>query len=419
MKKEHPYYAWVVLIACLIIVTMNAGIRFSFGVFFKPLEMDFDLTRTLTSGIFSVYSLLGCVFALICGWVLDRYGPRLVFTVMGLATTLSLVLTSQAQTLVHLYFTYSLLLAIGTGANWVAATATISRWFASRRGLALGIVTSGIGLGTLILAPIAAYLISIYDWRISFLILGFVSFLIIIPSAQLLRKTAGESATLPKGEETELTNQDYIGKTGYRNARARFLLQVAKSKNFWLFLLIWSFSAFCVFIVITQLVRHGIDLGFTSIQASSILAVIGGVSIIGRIVIGMVSDSLDRKKVAMTCVLFVAVAMLLLVKASNLWMLYLFAVVFGIFYGGIAPTMGALIAETFGLSNIGAILGIIEVGWAGGAALGSILAGYIFDSSGSYTFAFIAGLIAMVIVFILLYLVKPASERELRQRQSL
>ena len=416
MKKEQPRYAWVILTACLIIITINAGIRFSFGVFFEPLQVDFDLTRTLTSGILSVYSMFGCIFSLICGWILDRYEPKLVFTAMGLATALSLLLTSQANTLAHLYLTYSLLLAIGTGPSWVVVAATISRWFADSRGLALGIASSGIGLGTLILTPTAAYLISIYGWRSSFLILGVIAFFIIIPCAQFLRKPATEIATLPKGEKTELTNKDSAEGTSYYNPRERPLLQITKSKNLWLFLLIWFLSAFCIIMVITHLVRYGIDLGFTSLQASSILAMIGGVSIVGRVAIGRASDILGRKQVAMACALFIAIAMLLLIKASSLWMLYLFAVIFGLFYGGLMTVVGAFIAETFGLSHIGAIFGIIEIGWAGGSGLGPVLAGYVFDNSGNYIFAFIAGSIAMLMIFVLIYLVKPTRGRELRQR---
>jgi len=380
-----------VLAVCLAILITNGGVRLSFGVFFQSLEEDFGWTRALTSGVFSLSSLLGCVFAIIGGWVLDRYGPRVVFTVMGFSTALGLLLTSQARTLAHLYPSYSLLLAIGIGPSFVVVTSTISRWFIKRRGLALGMATSGVGLGTVIMTPLAAYLISNYGWRTSLLIMALAAFLITIPCAQLLRKSPGEAATLPEGEKSEPTFS---------------LLQAIRSKNFWLFFSMWFFLAFCIFMVMAHVVRHGIDLGFTAMQASSILSVSGGASIAGRLIMGRVSDSIGRKKVAIICSFFLAGAMLCLIKASSLWTLYLFAAIFGFSQGGATPPLGALIAEIFGLRHIGAILGVIEIGWAAGSALGPTLAGWVFDIRGNYTFAFLAAFIAMLAVVALIFLVK-------------
>lgn len=110
------YYGWVILIAGLVFVTISYGVRFSFGVFFKSLEVDFGLTRTLTSAIFSAFLLLCPVFGVLNGWILDHYGPRLIIILMGFFTGLSLLLTSWASAPWHLFASYSLLLAVGTGA---------------------------------------------------------------------------------------------------------------------------------------------------------------------------------------------------------------------------------------------------------------------------------------------------------------
>ncbi|MFC2003211.1 MFS transporter [Chloroflexota bacterium] len=397
-EKGQLYYGWVIVAACLIIFLTVSGIRFSFGVFFKSLEEDFGWTRAVTSGVFSLSSLLGCVFVVIGGWALDRYGPKVVFTVMGFSVALGLVLTSQATTIVHLYLSYSLLLAIGIGPGYVVVTSTVSRWFTKRRGLALGIATSGIGLGTIIMTPVAVYLISSYGWRLSYLIMAITAFFIIIPCAQLLRKWPREATAQPEGEMSEPINQSSPEETNYNELRGYSPLQATKTKNFWLFISIWFFYSLCLFMVMAHIVRHGIDLGFNPMQASSILSVIGGTSVAGRLIMGRVSDSIGRKQAAVISALLMAGAMLCLIKASSLWMLYLFAVIFGFSYGGISPPIGALIAETFGLRRLGAIMGILEIGWAPGAALGPALAGHLFDISGSYVFAFLAGLIAMLIV---------------------
>ncbi len=143
--KDRVFYGWVVVIDLLIIFTIMFGTRFSFGIFFKSIEGDFNLTRTATSGIFSIHMVFCAAFAFLGGWALDRYGPRTILFLMGLFTGLSLILTSQTTSAGQLFITYSLLLAIGTGAGFVVTMATASRWFARKRGFALGIALSGEG----------------------------------------------------------------------------------------------------------------------------------------------------------------------------------------------------------------------------------------------------------------------------------
>ncbi|MFC1968632.1 MFS transporter, partial [Chloroflexota bacterium] len=164
-RKERLLYGWVVIAGCFIILTTAMATRYSFGVFFRALEEDFGLTRAATSGIFSVHMLLCPAVAVLGGWALDRYGPRVVVLITGFLTGLSLLLASQAGNVWHLYISYSLLLALGTGAIFSLLMATASRWFIRKRGMAVGIVGSGAGAAVVVSAPIAAYLISSYGWR--------------------------------------------------------------------------------------------------------------------------------------------------------------------------------------------------------------------------------------------------------------
>ena len=163
--KDKLFYGWVVVASFFIIGTAIWGIRFTFGVFFKSIESEFTLTRTATSAIFSTQMVLGGVFTILGGWVLDRYGPRIVILLMGLFAGLSLLLTSQTNAVWQLFLTYSLLLAMGTSAIYVGVMSTVSRWFDRRRGLALGLASVGAGLGPMIMAPFATYLIANFDWH--------------------------------------------------------------------------------------------------------------------------------------------------------------------------------------------------------------------------------------------------------------
>ena len=402
--KGRFYYGWVILAVCLILIAISYGIRFSFGVFFESLEQDFGWTRALTSGVFSVYMLLGSLFAILGGWIADRYGAKIVFMVMGFFAVLGLLLTSQANALWHLFVSYSLLVGIGTGPAYAVATSIATRWFIQRRGLALAIVTSGVGLGSILMAPVAAHLIANYGWRTSYVAIGFIA-LIMIPCSLLVKRTPGEVTALSEAKKPEAVNLNSSG--GQSNELREFsLLQAIRTRNFVLLISLWFFYAFCLFMVMTHIVRHAIDLGITSMQAASIISVSGFANIPSRILMGIVSDRFGRKRAALICALLMAAAMLWLTESSSLWMLYVFAAAFGAAYGGLAPPTTSIVGDTFGVRHIGVIFGVLEVGWVCGAAVGPALAGYIFDITGRYYLAFLSGVLAALIMVVLILLLR-------------
>ena len=408
--KGRLYYGWIVLAACLIISIVGFGIQVSFGVFFKSLEADFGLTRALTSAVFSVFLLLCPVFGILGGWLLDRYGPRLIVILMGFFTGLSLLLTSQANTLWHLFMSYSLLLAVGTGPLFPVLMSIVSRWFIKGRGLALGIVGSGISIGTMVVPPVSAYLIAGYGWRMSYAVLGLVGFFVITPLALLQKGAPGKVAALSESERLEAVNLNSTEEQAYNELGDFSTLQATKARNFWLIFFMWFLCAFCVYIITTHIVRHAIDLGTAPTGAATILSVVGGISILGRVAIGRVSDIVGRKQAVVSCGLLMAGAMLWLIWSSNLWMLYLFAAIFGFSYGGFTVPITALIGDTFGLRNLGVIMAVLGAGWGIGGALGPAFAGYIFDIRGNYFFAFLAGMLAMLVATGLLLIFKTIAK---------
>ena len=391
LGKGRLPYEWIVMAALLIIGTVGLGIRFSFGVFFKSLQDDFGWSRASISGIFSVYLVFCIAIAILGGWALDRYGAKIVFAVMGFFAGLSLLLTSQATAPWHLFLTYSLLLALGTAPIYIASMSTVSRWFIKRRGLALGIVSSGGGIGMIIMAPISAYLISGYGWHTSYLFLSLIAFFTLIPCALLLKRPSSGVASLPDVEE-----QHYNEPGGFS------LLQAAKTRSFWLLLAILFLFSSCSYVVLTHIVPHAIDLGITPIEAASMISFIGIGSVLGRLVMGRLSDSIGGKQAFLICTLLMAGAMLWLIGSSNLWMLYLFTIIFGFSFGATAPLNAVLIGDSFGLRHVGLIMGVIDIGWGIGAASGPALAGYIFDISGSYTPAFLGGIVAALVAAVLI-----------------
>jgi len=397
-----------VLAAFLAIGTIIYGSSYSFGVFLKSIEGEFGLTRAATSAIFSAHMALGLVFALIGGWALDRYGPRIIVLLMGLFTGLGLLLTSQTNTLWQIFITYSLLFSTGVGAIYVVKMATVSRWFDKKRGLALGIAGASSGLGTLLAPPFATYLISSFGWRMSYAIIGLIAWLIVIPLSRLLKKDPYEIGALPDGAKSGSDGISTGGLTREDNTRLAgvSLLEASRTGNFWLLSSIWLLYAFCYMLVLTHIVPHATDVGIPAMKAATVLSLIGGSIAAGRLIMGRVSDSIGRKATAITCALLVAVAMIWLIWSRDLWMLYLFSIVCGFSFGGFDPPLTALIGDTFGLRSIGVIMGTLNIAWGIGATAGPFMGGLIFDVTYSYSLAFSIGALAMLTAALLITLIR-------------
>ncbi len=392
------FYGWVIVVSCLLVSLVIFGIRYSFGVFFTPLEEAFGWPRATTSGVFATYMILSSLFAIISGWAIDRYGPRMVVIGMGVITGISLILTGRVESLWQLYLTYSILLAMGTGGTYAIVMSTGSRWFLKRRATALAIIGSGAGLGTLIMAPVSAQLIAAYDWRTCFVALAIIVWITVIPAAWFLKKEPGGIGAPPDGEREHMSQTD-IGESADWS-RHFSLTEALKTRSFWLFFLIWFSYSFCLHLVLTHVVPRAQDVGIAPVQAAAIVSVMGAVTIPSRILIGILSDRVGRKTTGIVCALIHTVAMLWLIGSTEMWMFYLFAVIYGIGYGGLDPPIVALIGDAFGLRRVGVIMGSLIVGWGLGAALGPYLGGLVFDISSSYSTAFLVAALVMVMAAI-------------------
>jgi MFS family permease len=293
---------------------------------------------------------------------------------------------------------------MGTGPLYVVPMSVVSRWFDRKRGLALGISSVGIGLGTMVMAPFATYLITTYNWHTAYLVIGLIAWVIAPPLSWLLKKDPREIGALPDGSKTEGGGQSL--ETGISKSVQRPLSAIVKSRNFWTFAFIWFLFASCVFLIFTHLVPHITDRGFSPIEAAGVLSLLGAASIPGRLLMGIASDRMGRKLAFMISTSMQAVAIAWLLQAQSLWSLYVFALIYGFFYSGFGCSGAALVSDTFGLKNIGAVLGLVEIAFGIGAATGSAVGGYIYDVNGNYTLAFIIATASMLVATSLVATVK-------------
>jgi MFS family permease len=411
---DKIFYGWVIIAATFISAGTLVGIRFSFGVFFKSLEAEFGLSRAATSSVFSTYTLLTAVFAITSGWALDRYGPRLVVSMMGVITGLSLLITSQITSLWQIYLSYSLILAMGTGGTIPVLMSVVSRWFRRRRGFAIGIAMSGTGMGTLVMAPVTAFLISTLSWRGSYAVLGVVAWLVVIPLAMLFRRDPAQIGALPDGVKSVGGEREPVIDEKSHNVVGLSLKQAMGTRSFWLMSSVWLFYASCLHLILTHAVRNAIDTGIPAIEASTVLSVMGGFHIVSRLSAGRVSDTIGRKIPASISALFGGAALIWLIWSHDLLMFYVFAILFGISWGGLGVTTVTMVSDVFGERNLGTIMGALDMGFALGSAIGSALGGIIFDATGSYTAAFTIGAAAMFVMALFLILVRRETDTLVR-----
>ncbi|MFC2008325.1 MFS transporter [Chloroflexota bacterium] len=369
--------------AAFFIMVVNHGVGSSFGVFFKPLLADLRWTRAMTSGAFSFAKVVQGLSSIVIGRLTDRFGPRMVMTLCGILLGLGYLLMSQTSAPWQLYLFYGVIIGSGMGGSFIPLTSTVARWFVERRSMMTGIVLAGMGTGILIGAPVAARLISAYDWRVSYIILGSTVLVLIASASQLLRRDPTQVGQRPYGESKDEESRSVLATQFFT------LREAVHTRQFWLLCSSFFCYAFCHFAIVVHIVPHITDLGFSATTAAYILATIGGGSIIGKVVLGSAADRIGNRLAMIIGFIFLSAALFWLVPATEVWMLYLIAGVMGFAQGGCSTTQSPLVATLFGLGSHGVILGALSPSFNMGAAAGPFLAGYVFDFTGSYQVAFL------------------------------
>ena len=266
-----------------------------------------------------------------------------------------------------------------------------------------GVVFSGMGLGAVAIPPLATHLISIYDWRTSYIIVGIISLVLMVLAAQFLKRDPRQMGQLPYGEN-EVKPESSVSE-----ARGFSVQEAIHTRQFWLVCGMYFIFLCCLLTVTVHIVIHATGLGISAASAANILAIVGVLFIVGVNVMGITGDRLGNKLAFFVSFVLMAIAFLWLLPSRETWMLYLFAGIFGFAYGGMQVLFSPIVAELFGLSSHGVILAMVGFAGAIGAAVGSALAGYIFDITNSYSLAFLICVIIAIVGFVLTLLLRPIS----------
>jgi len=408
--RTRYFYGYNIVAAGFLIQAVCIGAMFTYGVFFKELQEEFGWSRALISGASSLAFLVMGSGGIIAGSLNDRIGPKIIMVVSGTSLGLGYILMSRLEMPWQLYLLYGGLVGIGFSAHDVITLSTVVRWFIKRRGMMSGFVKVGTGAGQFLLPIIAAALIALLGWRNAYLIIGVVSLAALVALAQLMKRDPQDIGLLPDGGSHYNSNSKSWTETHSLPMRA-----AARTKQFWT-ICIAEFTIFsCLLTTIIHITPHARDQGLQPASAAAVLSTIGGVSIIGRIVMGSANDKIGGKRSMIICFILLIISLFWLQMASNAWMLFFFAIIYGFAHGGFFTVMSPTVAEFFGTGSHGVLFGTVLFSGTIGGSVGPLLAGYIFDVTGSYQAAFITltalAFIGMVLITILRPLADAGSER--------
>jgi len=362
----------IVLGACLVQFTVIGGV-FAFGVFFSALESELGWSRTILSACTSVAFLVMGLLAVSVGRLSDRFGPGWVLCATGIVYGCGYALLSTIIEPWHAVMIFGIAVGVGMASHDVVTLSTIARWFNAKRGRMTGVVKVGTALGQISVPLLAAFLLAKFGWRESFMLLGIAAIVLLLIAAWLI------------GGKPHSTSE-----TDNKNAVDKSLnfKEIYRTRQFWLFCAMQLMFFPSLMTIPVHIVIHAEDLGFDAPRAAAVLSSIGAASIFARLLLGWSIDKIGGKRGYIICFSLLLSSLLLLQYVNDPRYLFGFALIYGFAHGGFFTVVSPTLAEFFGMRAIGTVFGtVVFFGTLSGAA-GPVVAGWIFDSQGSYDWAF-------------------------------
>ncbi len=376
---------WLIVAATMTSTFATFGVAYSFGAFFTSMSDEFGAGSSATALMFSLTISLSFIFGLFTGRWADRVGPRPVLLAAAASITISLILTSLVQNLWLGYLTYGVGVGFAMACGYVPMVATVSGWFEKRRAAAVGVAVAGIGLGTLVGAPLAARLIEATSWRTTYVIFAIGSGTLLLLAASVAER----------------------GPAAMQAAAPRSLAELLRIRDF---VLLYTSIVACtlgLFVPFVFLADYAEDRGIGDVKAAALVGIIGGASIIGRLGLGSLANRFGAMRLYFGSFVVMACSHLIWLSAgSNYAALTVYTVALGIGYGGFIALSPEVIAQRFGMEGIGGIIGTLYTSAGIGSLAGPPLAGLLIDNYGYSTSIVVAALFNATGVAIIVPLIR-------------
>lgn len=416
------FYGWVIVAICFVCMGLGYSVWYSFSVFFLAVIEEFGWSRANTALAFSVFVTIHGLTGPLIGMLVERFNLRLLMPLGAILTGATLAACSLVNSPWQYYLIFGVLTSIALNiVGLIPNYAVLNRWFVKWRGLALGICSAGVGLlAILILVPVNQYLISAIGWRATYVVLGTGIAVVLAPLTYLLvRDRPQDLGLLPDGERIEGAGQQSGGGAGSKTTSATSSLQTTAdwtprramgTARFWVLGAAYFLWPIAIQMVFVHQAAYVVDLGYDKFLAASVVGMIGLVSIPAKILGGHLSDRFGRQVtygLGAGGVLSSLCLLLLIPGLRSEWLLYVFALLFGLGYGTNTPLSPAIAGDLYAGKHFAVIYGFLGMTVQLGSAVGPWLAGYLFDVDGSYTPAFLIAIAGTVVSASLIWLVVP------------
>ncbi len=357
----------MVVWATFVCLALIFGVSYSFAAFFESFAGEFSAQRADVSWIFGLSGFVYFVMGAGGGMLADRFGPRIVCSAGMALIALGLLATSWATSLLAVYVSYGLLVGLGIALVYTPSIASVQPWFTTRRGLAGGIASSGVGAGTLLVPVLVAMAIGPMPWREAMRVLALGVLVLGLLAAALLKRAPAATGADAGGSASGLS-----------------LRETLRTSTFRWFYLATVLASPVMFIPFAHVSASARDLGLSEALAVGLVGLIGVGSLVGRFAIGVVADRLGRAQTLVLMQLSMGASYVLWAMAGGHVLLALFALWFGLSYGSIVSLLPAICMDYFGGKSVASVVGTLYSGAALGNLLGPVLAGAVFDHSGHY-----------------------------------
>jgi MFS family permease len=379
--QQEPSYAWVVVWACFGSLAVIFGVAYSFAAFFESFAREFDAQRADVSLVFGLCGLTYFVLGVGGGMLSDRFGPRVVCVSGMVLIATGLLGTSLADSMPMVYVAYGVCIGLGIALVYTPAIGCVQPWFTRRRGLASGIASAGIGAGTLVVPLLASALIATLPWRDAMRLMALGVLVLGAGCAWLMRRAPVASAT-PVGAGAA---GGPVGSLAAVNSPPGLTLrQTLRQRSFWWLYAATVLAAPTMFVPFAHVSAAARDAGIDNAAAVGLVGLIGIGSLVGRFAMGALADRLGRGRTLLLMQGSMGASYLLWGAADGYAAFAVFALWFGLSYGGIVSLLPALCMDLFGARALASVIGTLYSGAALGNLLGPVLAGRAFDQLGGY-----------------------------------
>lgn len=390
-KRPRFYYGWVIVAvsATADMMAFGAGSA-SFSVFLQPMSAALGWSRTTLTGAATLQSIANLVVSPVVGPLVDRHGPRMIMVVGAVVAAIAFLLMGNITEPWQFYilFTAGTALGLHEVGPFVSNT-TVSKWFVRKRGRALAITVLGNDVGTILIAPLTAYLIQTLDWQTTWGILGvFIAVIVIPPTLLFMRRTPEDMGLLPDGEVVEPTADGQPARSRTADEPRWTVREALHVRTTWLLVIASNLTSMGIGATITHQVAFFTDVGLTLQAASFVFALNRVAAMVGKVAYGLIAEHVPVRYCLMSTQFGGAIGLLILLLGTTQERVYVFAVVSGLLRNAWGPLSNQVWADYYGRAFVGSIRGALAPFNLISTLGGTLFAAIVYDTMGSYVSAF-------------------------------